>query len=248
MRLLPRLAGCTPGKEGCAVRRAWHIHGLGLEEERSATRASAQMATTKLSALITSGMARPNVYWRQGGRRQPAAATSGGALHATTAAAAPAWPAPFAAQGPRWVGSRGPPSRPSAAGLHSACSCGSSCVIDLRRTAWRRQVCSPGRLRRCSCPPAAAPRRRSAAAAMCWLPLCGVSLQHTPSNGVNTPRTHADLLSLTDELLLAVLHRCGAPAVARCATLCKRLHALQGQLAALPAFASAAMIEGAEEQ
>ncbi|PRW45354.1 FIST N domain [Chlorella sorokiniana] len=58
----------------------------------------------------------------------------------------------------------------------------------------------------------------------------------------------SDLLSLTDELLLAILHRCGAPAVARCATLCKRLQTLQGQLAGLPAFAAAATIEGAEEQ
>lgn len=57
-----------------------------------------------------------------------------------------------------------------------------------------------------------------------------------------------DLLALTDELLLSILHRCGAPAVARCGTLCKRLRALQAQLAGLPAFAAAATIEGAEEQ
>ncbi len=62
------------------------------------------------------------------------------------------------------------------------------------------------------------------------------------------PRPSADLLSLTDELLLAILHRCGAPAVARCATLCKRLRALQSNLAGLPAFASAATIEDAEDQ
>lgn len=56
------------------------------------------------------------------------------------------------------------------------------------------------------------------------------------------------MLALTDELLLSILHRCGARAVARCATLCKRLRALQAQLDGLPAFAAAATIEGAEEQ
>lgn len=50
MRLLPRLAGCTP----------WHIHDLGLEEKRSA-RAPAHMPTERLSALITSIMARPKL-------------------------------------------------------------------------------------------------------------------------------------------------------------------------------------------
>lgn len=55
------------------------------------------------------------------------------------------------------------------------------------------------------------------------------------------------LLGLADELLLKILHSAGAPAVARAATLCRRLRHVQQQLAALPAFASAAVIEDDQE-
>lgn len=50
----------------------------------------------------------------------------------------------------------------------------------------------------------------------------------------------AGLLSLSDDLLLQILLKAGAPAVARCASLCARLRALQRALAALPAFACGA--------
>ena len=63
---------------------------------------------------------------------------------------------------------------------------------------------------------------------------CGLSQQH---------QSLAGLLGLTDELLLKILHSAGAPAVARAATLCRRLRHAQQQLAALPAFASAAVLE-----
>lgn len=57
------------------------------------------------------------------------------------------------------------------------------------------------------------------------------------------PDGTAGLLALTDELLLKVLQSVGAPSVAQLATLNSRLRAAQAQLAALPAFASAAHIE-----
>lgn len=88
------------------------------------------------------------------------------------------------------------------------------------------------------------PRRRCR---RCRLP-CPAPTHVTAGKLAQSIVPHADLLALTDELLLSILHRCGAPAVARCGTLCKRLRALQAQLAGLPAFAAAATIEGAEEQ
>ncbi|KAL4437786.1 hypothetical protein ABPG77_005698 [Micractinium sp. CCAP 211/92] len=55
------------------------------------------------------------------------------------------------------------------------------------------------------------------------------------------------LLGLADELLLKILHAAGAPAVGRAATLCRRLRHAQQQLAALPAFASAAVLDSGKE-
>ncbi|KAL4443953.1 hypothetical protein ABPG75_011690 [Micractinium tetrahymenae] len=54
------------------------------------------------------------------------------------------------------------------------------------------------------------------------------------------------LMGLADELLLKILLSAGAPAVARAATLCRRLRHAQQQLSALPAFASAAVLEEQE--
>lgn len=58
-----------------------------------------------------------------------------------------------------------------------------------------------------------------------------------------TPTIPAGLLSLSDDLLLQILLKAGAPAVACCAALCARLRAVQQQLAALPAFTSGASFE-----
>ncbi len=54
------------------------------------------------------------------------------------------------------------------------------------------------------------------------------------------------LLSLADELLIKVLLSAGASAVARAATLCRRLRDAQVQLALLPAFACAACTGGTD--
>ena len=80
-------------------------------------------------------------------------------------------------------------------------------------------------------------QRRVSTATGMWLP-CLPPLAPPPDR--SSARRAAGLLSLTDELLQQVLLAAGAPAVARAATLNRRLRATQEQLAALPAFAAAA--------
>ena len=74
-------------------------------------------------------------------------------------------------------------------------------------------------------------QRRVSTATGMWLP-CLPPLAPPPDR--SSARRAAGLLSLTDELLQQVLLAAGAPAVARAATLNRRLRASQEQLAALP--------------
>lgn len=99
-------------------------------------------------------------------------------------------------------------------------------------------------LRQATLPPTRSHTVAAAATVSCGLCLgwrwCHCLCPGSHSYKLSNP---AGLLGLADELLLKILHAAGAPAVGRAATLCRRLRHAQQQLAALPAFASAAVLD-----